>query len=52
MRNKSVEVWKYYQISEGKIQRLRKKCPKCGDAFLADHKTRLVCGKCGYMEKK
>lgn len=28
-------------------------CPKCGPGmFLAAHKDRFSCGKCGYMEKK
>jgi len=28
-------------------------CPKCGDGFfLAEHKERRVCGKCGYVESK
>ncbi|MCA9478717.1 MAG: 30S ribosomal protein S27ae [Simkania sp.] len=30
-----------------------KSCPKCGPGiFLADHKDRVSCGKCGYTEKK
>ena len=28
-------------------------CPKCGPGtFLAAHKDRQSCGRCGYMEKK
>lgn len=28
-------------------------CPKCGPGvMLANHKDRLYCGKCHYMEKK
>ena len=28
-------------------------CPKCGPGvFLADHKDRLSCAKCGYTEPK
>ncbi|HLD62788.1 MAG TPA: hypothetical protein VI875_02890 [Candidatus Norongarragalinales archaeon] len=28
-------------------------CPKCGSGVkLAEHKDRLSCGKCGYMEKQ
>ena len=28
-------------------------CPKCGQGTrLAEHKDRVACGKCGYMEKK
>ncbi len=30
-----------------------KHCPKCGEGvFLADHKDRLYCGKCHYLEIK
>ena len=30
-----------------------KACPRCGAGTrLAEHKDRLSCGKCGYMEKK
>lgn len=35
-----------------KTKRKNKFCPKCGaGVFLAQHKDRAVCGKCGYMEK-
>ncbi|MFH1106981.1 MAG: 30S ribosomal protein S27ae [Candidatus Micrarchaeota archaeon] len=28
-------------------------CPKCGaQSHLAEHKDRLSCGKCGYMERR
>ncbi len=28
-------------------------CPRCGPGvFLANHKDRFVCGKCGYVEIK
>jgi len=31
----------------------KKSCPKCGPGvFLADHKDRESCGKCGYTVKK
>ena len=40
-----------YIISDDKIQRKLKHCPRCGPGvFLADHKTRLYCGKCHYTE--
>jgi len=30
-----------------------KYCPRCGaPRRLAEHKDRLSCGRCGYMEKK
>ena len=40
---------KYYKIEEGKLERTRRACPKCGPSFfLADHYDRSSCGKCGY----
>ena len=41
-----------YSISGNSISRKNKFCPKCGPGmFLAHHSDRVVCGKCGYMEK-
>jgi len=43
----------FFKIDGNKINRIRKHCPKCGPAvFLADHKNRFSCGKCGYTEFK
>jgi small subunit ribosomal protein S27Ae len=42
-----------FKVEGDKIVRQRRSCPKCGDAvFLADHKDRFSCGKCGYTEFK
>ena len=42
-----------FKLEGDKIVRLRRNCPKCGDGvFLAEHKNRLSCGKCGYTEFK
>ncbi len=42
-----------YDTSSGVIKRKAKFCPKCGPGvFLAEHKDRAACGKCGYMEKR
>ena len=42
---------KRYELYD-KTTRKNKFCPKCGAGiFLAQHKDRLVCGKCQYMEK-
>ena len=42
-----------FKVEGGKITRLRRHCPKCGDGvFLAEHKDRISCGKCGYTEFK
>jgi small subunit ribosomal protein S27Ae len=46
------QKWKKYTI-EGDHAKAGKSCPKCGPGiFLAEHKDRVACGKCGYMEKK
>ena len=44
------ERWKKYKEEGGKLTRA-KTCPKCGPGiFLALHKNRITCGKCGYTE--
>ena len=44
-------VYKSYKVDGDSLSRLRKSCPKCGQGvFLAQHKGRLTCGKCGYTE--
>ncbi|MBS3159604.1 30S ribosomal protein S27ae [Candidatus Woesearchaeota archaeon] len=44
--------WIKYKIEGGSLKRSFF-CPKCGvGIFLAEHKDRKHCGKCGYMEKK
>jgi small subunit ribosomal protein S27Ae len=44
-------VWKIYEIKDGSLTRKNKSCPKCGQGFfLAKHKGRETCGKCGYAE--
>jgi small subunit ribosomal protein S27Ae len=46
-----MSILKYYKVdSDGKIQRLRRECPsaECGAGiFMAFHKDRQYCGKCG-----
>ncbi len=42
-----------YKVEGGKLKRESRFCPKCGPGiFMANHKNRHTCGKCGYMEKK
>ncbi len=54
-------IHKFYEVVEEKgegkakvglkLQRKRKVCPRCGaGVFLAEHKDRYSCGKCGYTE--
>ncbi len=41
----------YYKVENEKLMRIRRTCPKCGPGvFLAVHKDRVSCGKCGYTE--
>ncbi len=47
------QKWKKYEITGDTLKRKNKTCPKCGPGvFLAEHKDRVACGNCGYMEKK
>ncbi len=49
---KTSKVSNNYEISGNSIKRKNKFCPKCSNGvFLAQHKNRLSCGKCHYMEK-
>jgi small subunit ribosomal protein S27Ae len=42
-----------YSVEGGKLERKGRSCPKCGPGvFLAEHKDRNACGKCGYTEFK
>jgi len=48
---KQVNKYNYYEISGDTVTRKKKSCPRCGQGvFLAEHKDRLACGKCGYTE--
>jgi ubiquitin-small subunit ribosomal protein S27Ae len=52
-KRKESPVHKFYQVKGGKVERLRKECPRCGrGVFLAEHRDRLTCGKCGYTSFK
>lgn len=43
----------HYNIEGERLTRLRRFCPKCGPGvFMAEHKDRYSCGKCGYTEFK
>jgi ubiquitin-small subunit ribosomal protein S27Ae len=49
---KTSKVSNNYSVSGNKVEQKNKFCPKCGKGvFLAEHKNRKTCGKCGYMEK-
>jgi small subunit ribosomal protein S27Ae len=43
----------HYNVKGGMLERKGRNCPKCGPGvFLAEHKDRSTCGKCGYTEFK
>ncbi len=43
----------FYELKGESIVRKNKFCPKCGaGVFMAAHKDRSACGKCGYSEWK
>jgi ubiquitin-small subunit ribosomal protein S27Ae len=50
-KGKSYLNGKVYDAAGGNLNRKNKNCPKCGSGvFLAKHKDRETCGKCGYTE--
>lgn len=49
-QKKPSQRWTKYKL-EGSTLKKSQSCPKCGPGiFLAIHKGRKHCGKCGYME--
>jgi small subunit ribosomal protein S27Ae len=47
----SVKRSAYFAVEGKKAVPQRKYCPRCGPGvFMAQHKDRLSCGKCGYTE--
>jgi len=51
MRHKKVEQSSKYKLEGDKITKQAKDCPRCGTGtFLAVHKNRVTCGKCGFSE--
>ncbi len=51
-KKKSFNIHTLYEIKGDTLQRKTRFCPKCGPGvFLATHKDRKTCGKCGYSER-
>ena len=41
MKHKPTKKWEYYSIADGKVERKRKSCPRCGEGFfMAEHKEK------------
>ncbi len=52
-KGQGVSVSKYYKVEGDKLKRLKRECPRCGKGtFMAEHKDRVTCGRCGYTEFK
>ncbi|MGI0008262.1 MAG: 30S ribosomal protein S27ae [Nitrosopumilaceae archaeon] len=50
-KGSSPSVYKYYKVKGDKAERSRKECSRCGKGvFMAVHKNRQTCGKCGLTE--
>ena len=51
MKHKLTKKSDVYKIEDGKITKTKRFCPKCGPGvFMADHGSRVHCGRCGYTE--
>ncbi|OYT34631.1 MAG: 30S ribosomal protein S27ae [Candidatus Aenigmarchaeota archaeon ex4484_52] len=48
-KHKKTQIFKKYEIIEGKIKRNFKQCPKCRN-ILAKRNNRYYCGYCKYTE--
>jgi len=47
------QIYSVYDISGDKLTRKKRDCPRCGKGvFMAEHKDRNTCGKCGFTEFK
>jgi len=47
------QIYSFYDISGDKLTRKKRDCPRCGNGvFMAEHKDRNTCGKCGFTEFK
>lgn len=52
-KTKRIKKSAFYKVEGNNVVRTRKTCLKCGaGVFMAEHKDRYACGKCGYTEMK
>jgi len=46
-----VAVHNFYVIEGNTVTRKKRDCPRCGKGvFMAEHRDRYSCGKCGFTE--
>ncbi len=52
-KHKKIKIWEKYDVDGDEVKRKGRTCPRCGDGvFLAEHRDRLTCGRCGFSEIK
>ena len=52
-KKKEKRIHTLYKLENGKVQRLRPLCERCGPGyFMADHGNRYTCGHCGFTRYK
>jgi ubiquitin-small subunit ribosomal protein S27Ae len=50
-QKKKKVIKKLYEVSGGKISRLKPECPRCGNGFyMALHYNRRTCGQCSFTQ--
>ncbi|MCX6814287.1 MAG: 30S ribosomal protein S27ae [Candidatus Aenigmarchaeota archaeon] len=48
-KHSSPKIYKFYEVKGSEVVRNHKTCPRCGSGvFMAHHKDRDYCGRCGY----
>jgi ubiquitin-small subunit ribosomal protein S27Ae len=50
-KDKDSQVSKFFKVQNNAVERIKRDCPRCGKGtFMAAHKDRHTCGKCGFTE--
>ncbi len=50
-KGSSPNVYKFFKVDGDKLTKLKKICSRCGKGnYMAEHKDRRTCGKCGLTE--
>ena len=45
------QLYKFFKVQSNVVERIKRDCPRCGKGtFMAAHKDRHTCGKCGFTE--
>jgi ubiquitin-small subunit ribosomal protein S27Ae len=52
-KDSKLQIYTFYDISGDRVTRKKRDCSRCGKGvFMAEHKDRNTCGKCGFTEFK